>query len=506
MTDKSDITIDSGVVRGVRGRQVSRWRSIPYAAAPVGQLRLRAPQPVPGWDGIRDATQFGYAAIQHRAGAQLAPRRFQPMSEDALTLNVTAPNGNCDKLRPVMVFIHGGGYLFGTSALDLYSGARLAQTGDVVVVSLNYRLGAFGYVDFSEFSTTARKFDSNIGLRDQVAALEWVRRNISAFGGDPDNVTIFGESAGGNAITTLLATPAAHGLFHQAIAESSPADWVLPQAEAHEFARRSLRELGATPETAASMLAEAPAQELRRAAARAMIAVMQESPGLIPLCPVVDGDYLPVAPLEAIAAGSAAAVPLIIGTNRDEATLFTRFADQLPTNAERLERLFSQAGADVKKRVTAAYPEYPAVGAAVHIGGDYVFWRPTIAVLEAHSGHAPTYAYRFDFTTRTLRLMGLGATHALELFAVFGAADTMLGRALTGLGDRSSLLAVTKEVQDNWIQFAHTGSPLPEWPQYSRHRRVTMIFNRHSRLEDDPGRERRLAWQGVGFPSLVKAQ
>ncbi|MBO0853554.1 MAG: carboxylesterase family protein, partial [Nocardia sp.] len=197
-----DITTADGVVRGIRRRRILQWRSIPYAAPPVGDLRFRAPQPVTPWSGVRMATEYGNAAMQTRDGARIGPGNPQATSEDCLTLNISAPAERAKEPRPVMVFIHGGGYVFGTSALRLYSGARLALRGDVVVVTLNYRLGGFGYVDFGEFSTPTRKFDSNLGLRDQVAALEWVRRNIAAFGGDPGNVTIFGESAGAHAVVS----------------------------------------------------------------------------------------------------------------------------------------------------------------------------------------------------------------------------------------------------------------------------------------------------------------
>jgi para-nitrobenzyl esterase len=338
MVASTEISTADGVVRGHRGRRVARWRSIPYAAAPVGDWRFRAPQPVVPWRGVRDATAFGSAAMQHRAGARIGPRRIQPTSEDALTLNVVAPTSRSAKARPVLVFIHGGGYLIGTSALGLYSGARLAIGGDVIVVSLNYRLGAFGYVDFGEFATAERPFEANLGLRDQVAALRWVQRNIAAFGGDPDNVTIFGESAGAHAVLSLLATPAAEGLFHRGIAQSAPADWGMNTDDARAFARRCIEALGATPDTAAEALTTASANDIRRAVDQISGQVLRERPGLFPIGPVVDGDCLPQAPIDAITSGNAHQVPLIIGTNREEGALFARFADELPTTPDRLHR------------------------------------------------------------------------------------------------------------------------------------------------------------------------
>ncbi|MCM6775129.1 carboxylesterase/lipase family protein [Nocardia sp. CDC159] len=497
-----EVTTADGVVRGHRGRRTLRWRSIPYAAPPVGPLRFRAPQPVEPWSGVRDATQFGFAAMQHRTGARIGPRRLQPTGEDCLTLNVTAPATPSATPRPVLVFIHGGGYVLGTSALSLYSGSRLAMLGDVIVVSMNYRLGAFGYVDFSELSTPERPFDSNLGLRDQVAALQWVRRNIAAFGGDPDNVTIFGESAGGHAVVSLLATPAAAGLFHRGIAQSAPADWAVGADDARVFARRCLENLGATPHDAAAALTTSPANDIRKAVDRALDASLWNQPGSFPAAPVVDGDYLPRAPIDAIAGGSAHAVPLIIGTNRDEGTLFSRFDRTLPTTPQQLHKALARCGEDVESRIVAAYPGYPAAKVAIRMGGDFVFWRPTIALADGHSRYAPTYVYRFDYAPRAIRLAGFGATHALDLIPVFGGVDTPIGRALTVTGGYRGFLAVQREFQSHWLSFARTGKPRDSWPEYTEQRRSTRIIDHPSRVEVDPERAKRLAWAGVRVPAL----
>ncbi|WP_227979717.1 carboxylesterase/lipase family protein [Nocardia spumae] len=499
-----DITTADGVVRGLRRRRIAQWRSIPYAAPPVGDLRFRAPQPVESWSGVRPATEYGFAAMQQRDGARIGPRQPQPTSEDCLTLNVTAPAEPATAPRPVMVFIHGGGYVLGTSALRLYSGARLALRGDVIVVSLNYRLGAFGYVDFSEFSTATRPFESNLGLRDQVAALQWVQRNIAAFGGDPNNVTVFGESAGAHAVVSLLATPAAAGLFHRGIAQSAPADWSLTSAAARVFARRCLDNLGATPDRAVEALTTAGSNDIRKAADRAIGEVLWQQPGSFPAAPVVDGEFLPLDPIEAISTGQAHAVPLIIGTNRDEATLFKRYDRSLPTTAGQLHVALSRCGdAEIEKRVVAAYPGYPDRRVAVRMGGDFVFWRPTIEVLEGHSRHAPTYAYRLDFAPRAVHLAGFGATHALDLIPVFGGVDSAIGRGLTTLGGYRDFLQVQREFQDNWLSFARKGQPLPSWPQYTEQRRNTRIIDSPARVEVDPNQSKRLAWQGVRVPALV---
>ncbi|WP_084480989.1 carboxylesterase/lipase family protein [Nocardia grenadensis] len=503
MSVTEQITTTDGVVRGRRGRRVMYWRSLPYAAPPVGDLRFRSPQPVRPWPDIRDATYFRAAGIQPTFGVRLGPRKLQEMSEDSLTLNVVAPATASVRPRPVMVFIHGGGYLFGTSALRLYSGVQLAADGDVLMVSINYRLGAFGYADFSEFSTPDSPYDSNLGLRDQIAALRWVRANIAEFGGDPDNVTIFGESAGAHAVLSLLATPAAEGLFHRGIAQSPPADWGLTVAESREFARRILDRLGIAPEDANHALRAADPHDIRRAFNRASNAAMTEFPGFFPAAPVADGELLPRTPIDAFTEGHTHRVPLIIGTCRNEGALFNRFTDTLPTRPERLKKALSSAGPDLYPRVFSTYPGFPAEQAAIRAGGDYFFWRPSVAVAEGHSRHSPTYSYRYDYAPRLFQLYKLGATHATDLLPTFGTVYEPWSRALTAGGSRRGLLAVTRQVQNNWLHFARTGEPLPAWPRYTEQERSTLIIDAPGRVDNDPDSARRELWAGVRAPQLL---
>ncbi|MEE2062145.1 carboxylesterase/lipase family protein [Rhodococcus artemisiae] len=496
MTSETLVTITDGVVRGVRSGDLLAWRGIPYAAPPVGPLRLRAPQPVEPWSGVLDATRFGNAASQHPRGLVTGAGTRVAAGEDCLTLNVLAPSGRVHTPRPVMVFIHGGAFTMGTSALPLYGGASLVRGGDIVYVSLNYRLGALGYLDFTEFSDVSRPFDSNLGLRDQVAALEWVQRNITAFGGDPDNVTVFGESAGGTSITTLLAIPAARGLFARAIAQSPAPGLVNTVDRTREWGRRFVELLGADTDTAVEALSEATPAELGRTGSRLGASVLRSTPGLHPFGPVVDGDYLPVPPLEAYETGAAHPVPLIIGTNDREGALFPRFLDALPTDPQRIERMFAGTDPDAHDRITAVYPGYPSERAAIDLGGDTTFWYPSVQIAQAHARHAPTFAYRYDFAPRLLRWTGFDATHAVELFAVFGQADELVGRLLTSVGGRRDLRTVSASVQRQWLQFARHGEPLPSWPRYDETGRATVVFDVPTRVEHDPRSERRLAWEG----------
>src|SRR3954466_3401681 len=250
----------AGTVEGFTRDGVNRWRSIPYARPPVGPLRLRAPAPVEPWRGVRYCHGFGYCSPQQRMYTILAPGRYQPMSEDCLTLNVVTPKRAAEQPLPVMVFIHGGGYFMGSSATPVYDGAALARKG-CVYVSVNYRLGALGCLDLSTLSNRDITIDDNLYLRDLVMALRWVRDNIAVFGGDPDNVTIFGESAGAHAVTTLLAVPAAKGLFAHVISESPAAGMVRSPEVAAEYATKFAAPLGARKEDGAhAVMAARPAE------------------------------------------------------------------------------------------------------------------------------------------------------------------------------------------------------------------------------------------------------
>ncbi|CAM3790178.1 carboxylesterase/lipase family protein [Tsukamurella strandjordii] len=487
--DGPQVRIDAGALRGLDLGAVHTYRGIPYAQPPVGPLRYRAPQPVQPWDGVRAATEFSAAAPQNKKYTLIGFREYQPTDEDCLTLNVVTPARPTTTPRPVMVFIHGGAYLMGSSATPLYYGNSLVTRGDVVFVSINYRLGSLGYLDLTDFSTDERPIDGNLGLRDQVAALEWVRRNISEFGGDPDNVTVFGESAGGNAVTTLLATPAAHGLFHRAIAQSSAPGLTVDAALARGRGQQFVELLGG-----ASNLDSASTEELGRAGNRLMAALNQEQLGVVPFGPTVDGDYLPEDPEAAIAAGRGAQVPLIIGTNRTEATLFTKMPGMGKPSADRVAHTLGvdQATAD---ELAKSYPGYPGVNALNRMIGDYMFWAPSVRIGQAHSKHQPTYFYRYDFAPKMLDLLGYGATHATELMAVFGVYHGITGWVMGALGDRRVAMRVSDGMQRDWITFARTGRPAGEWPTYNGTSRATLVIDDRSRVEYDPAPEVRRAWE-----------
>src|SRR5246127_4893173 len=298
----------AGTVEGFTRDGVNRWRSIPYARPPVGRLRFRAPQPAPPWSGVRHCHGFTNCAPQRPRYPVLGlpgfGGRYQPMSEDCLTLNVVTPETPPAEPLPVMVFIHGGGYFMGSSATPLYDGAALARRG-CVYVSVNYRLGALGCLDLSSLSTPEIPIDSNLYLRDLVLALQWVRDNIAEFGGDPGNVTVFGESAGACITASWLAVPAAEGLFARAISESPASGLVRSKEVAAEFAKRFADLLGARAQDAANVLMRVPAAQLVETQHRLIDQSMHNRLGAFPIGPVFGDDMLPADPVEAMRSGRA---------------------------------------------------------------------------------------------------------------------------------------------------------------------------------------------------------
>lgn len=505
--------VAGGLVRGIRDGRLLAWRGLPYAAPPRGSLRWRSPAPVPAWDGVLDASDFGPVAPQPvRPRVLHGPSAYRG-SEDCLTVNVQAPVDAAQDARlPVMVFIHGGGYYEGSSADFPGHGEGFAGTGRVVFVSFNYRLGPLGYLDFSRYSTLDRPFDGNLGLRDQVAALNWVHENIAALGGDPQRITVFGESAGGNSVTTLLAVPAARGLFAQAIAQSAPANAVYPSDLAARWAAEFLEILQGRLPPARHAGPVGPARTTGTGAVEALLAasvpellaaahVLQERtpeayPGAYCFAPVVDGAFLPEPPIDAIRAGRAARLPLVIGTNEREGTVFRGRLDILPGNATRIEALFRRAPSGTGQVMRQAYPGLPRRPAAADFGGDYGFWFPSTRVADFHSRHAPVHAYRFDVAPRLLRLVGLDATHGVEMFTLFDRIDVPLARTITSLGGREPYARAGDRMRDHWIHFAESGTTSGTWPPYTEQDRATLIIDEEDRIEHDPHRDRRMAWDG----------
>jgi para-nitrobenzyl esterase len=482
-----------GDLRGTVEGGVAVWRGVPYAQQPVGERRFAAPAPLLPWAGVRDAVEHGPLPLQSRS--MVAGDRRDPKIRDEACLTVTVWSPDLSGSLPVMVWIPGGAFLNGAGQLQLYDGSRLAANGNVVVVNVTYRVGVFGGFELGDLGDG---FDDNLCLRDQIAALAWVRDNIAAFGGDADRVTVFGESAGATSVLALLASPAAEGLFAQAMAQSPALPLMADRETRAEQAQRFLSRLGVT----AGELKTLPQRELRRAAGELQLASVATTPTLAHGL-TYGVELLPLHPIEAARTGATARIPLVIGSNRREASLFARDkTPMLPTTQANVDQYFAELAPGVKARVLAAYPSYPRRRALEAIGADAMFIAPTWAFTDAYSAHAPTYAYRFDHTPATLRALGLGAVHGSEIVHVLHSYDSQLGRRLHPLG-RWLTPAVGRRMQRTWLEFADAaGSDSQpwsrEWPRYDVQQRVTRVIRSFSDVVvDDPDVARRSAWNGL---------
>ncbi len=491
------VSTTAGKVEGIdNGSHQAIW-GIPYAAPPSGDLRFAAPQPVTPWRQTRMCTEAGAACPQPPSPLPgMAPG---PQAEDCLSLNVFTP-GCDDGARPVLVWIHGGAFRTGSASQSMYEGRALVERGDVVLVTINYRLGALGYLDLENG-------DRNIGQRDQIQALQWVRDNIAAFGGDPANVMIFGESAGGMATTTLLAMPAARGLFHRAIAQSGAAQSTLTQEQA-ERVRFELSRALDIEHIDARRLRDVPVQHIVDASVRAHEALASSL--FLPFAPVVDGETLPQHPLEAVRAGAARDVELITGTTRDEWRLFTfalrnhRSLDENGLRKRLASRLRTIAPTDPDRAIDRLLEVYASNGRQSWevfdaIETDRQFRLPAIELAEAQSQHQPsTFSYLFAWPSPAGR-GALGACHAIELPFVFGTLDAPTMDRFAGRGAEADALSL--QVMDAWLAFAREGRPshdgIGHWSAYEPTCRNTLVFDRNTRLESDPASDERRIWDAI---------
>ena len=497
-----------GKVRGRRANGVSSFLGLPYGDD-TAQRRFQPAAPAKAWSGVRDCLAVGPQAPQGIVGmAGDRPQVMTPFaeqvtatfragmqqgdeSENCLVLNVFTPDASTARKRPVMVWLHGGGFAIGSAGDPQYDGAPLCRRGDVVVVSLNHRLNALGYLylgglhdDFAD--------SGNLGQLDQVLALQWVRDNIAAFGGDPDNVTIFGESGGGRKVSVLLAMPAAKGLFHKAIVQSGPGVTVGEQAAAAELAERTLANLG---------LAKTDVHKLQTMEAAAVIKAASAAEGRgRSLAPMLDGRAVPAHPFSPAATEISRDVPVIVGTTKDEATLFLS-ADPAfgkMTEAEAKARFTAMLG----EKGAAAFPVYqglrpndPPTYWVTALATDMMMRMDSIrlASRKAAQGAAPVYMYRLDWETPVLG-GAMRSPHGLDVPLVFETVEAK--RGILGPGPAPEQLAPV--MSQAWIAFARTGDPSQNglaWPRYEATGRQTMIFDAESRVAADPDGAARKFWE-----------
>lgn len=477
------------------------WRGITFGADTSGHNRFRAPRPPEPWEGIRECIEYG----------NIAPQTTYSWTEkiigdeDCLNLDIVRPD--TDDTLPVVVYLHGGSFIVGSSHMAMLQGHHLAQAMDVVYVSINFRLGPLGYLDLRSLSEDCV---ANPAVQDQLLALQWVRDNIAGFGGDPNNVTLMGESAGGAGVLTLMAAPPAEGLFHRAIAQSPPIGMIHSRTQSTFWARELVHRL-ALPRTASvEDLRNQPFEEVVRAGQSMMWRVRELFHLNSCYAPTVDGELIPDHPLTVFDKGQQMKVPLLIGSNADEASI-TKLL-YVRTKARefaglRLLKSFDETGAEA---VVAAYNGARSRKDFADLLSDALFWAPSVRTASAHSQIAPTWMYRFDFASQALRALRLGAMHSMELTNIFGDPTASRAAALLRLGSAEDMDSLTESMQATWARFIHHGDPGEDWQDYGNGR-ATKIWDWPPRMEADPNRHKREAWEnyhmlewGAGRPELMK--
>ncbi len=487
-----------GKIRGYSRRGVIKFKRIPYAAPPVGEFRFKPPAPVEPWSGVRDAIKYSPVSIQPSSNLEALFGEPLPQSEsDCLTLNIWTQSLK-DEERPVMFWIHGGGFITGNGAsLD---GARLVIRGNVVVVSINYRLGYLGFLYMPDIPDAT----ANAGLLDMVAALKWVKVNISKFGGDPNNITIFGESAGGFAVSSLLTMPSAKRLFHRAIPHSGAA---------HKFSYNPVSGIKVYENLIQKLGVEkGDIETLRKLPVEDFIVQQVNTTelraGVVRVGPIVDKKTLPEHPLEAISKGFAKDIDIFIGSNLDENKLWLMWTPKaFELTEERLYKTvntlmrFTKEKESKSKEIIDSYRELRKNPRDIMdaILTDYMFRIPSIRLAEEQSKHQKNI-YMYLFTWQSPIDGGkYGAMHALELPFVFG----LLGDKDVGVfpGRTEETQKLSKKMMDAWIAFARSGNPnhedIPELPRYDKEKRATILFDKEVAVEKDPYGNERAAWEDI---------
>ncbi len=516
---QSVIETTLGKVRGTRANGVSAFKGVPYGASTAGKNRFMPPVKPNPWASVGDALEYGHSAPQTIPGAPgiLAGADFMASTsnpagigegEDCLVLNVWTPSVKDNHKRPVMVWCHGGAFTSGSGSAPLYDGANLARRGDVVVVTINHRLGLLGYT-YLGHASDAFKVSGNVGMLDIVAALAWVRDNIANFGGDPGRVLVFGESGGGQKVSTLLAMPPAKGLFHRAVIESGPGVKMNSLDYATKVGDMVLAELGIKPDS----IMDIQSLPLGRIMA-AQGAVNRKLGGFIPgmiagFSPVVDGVSLLQNPFDPVAPEVSADVPVLIGFNRTELTLFAA-GDPAAFTLDKAglhQRIQSLVGDRAEAAIQAFRSDYPnenSTGLYFLIASAYptVAFTSKIAEHRAALGKAPTFVYEFTWETPILKGK-LRSPHTIEMPFVFDNVSDPLVQRLTG--SAPDIFPLAERVSGAWAAFAATGSPnskgFPHWPAYSAADRNVMMIDSTSEVVKDPARQSREVIENILFPA-----
>lgn len=489
----------SGRVRGTRLDGVTVFKGIPYGGTTAGRNRFMPPTAPTPWTGVRDARAWGPTAPQTPPGETSTE---VAEGEDCLVLNVFTPAMGDGRRRPVMVWLHGGGFSTGSASHPVLEGARLAQQGDVVVVTINHRLNVLGYTYLGEAFGSEFAQSGAAGMLDIVAALQWVRTHIDRFGGDPNLVTIFGQSGGGRKVATLMSMPAASGLFHRAIIESGAVLRLMERETALRYTSLLFGELGVKPGQVRE-LQDMPLGRLLQANAAALAKMPDRAPGWTANTPMVDGTVLPSHPWDPAAPALSKNIPLLMGYARTEETWYDRPTPEklAMDDATLRRRAAARLGVDpgpVIDAYRAAHPDASPWDLHILIATDHPrgIYSRELAKRKAAQAAAPVFFYRFDWETPELG-GHMRSPHTIEIQFVFNNIAT--GGAL--ISKRADAYALADKLSAAWAAFARTGDPnvstLPRWPAYSAAQRDTMLLNTECRVEQDPDRGPRVAMERV---------
>ncbi len=476
-----------GKIEGFEEGRIIKWHGIPYAQPPVGRLRFKRPDLCKPWNGTLSARQFGPRPFQFID--RKAVRKME-MSEDCLHVNIWAPaeRNRC----PVFVYYYGGANTSGESSDPMYDGTSFAENG-IIYVCFNYRLGPLGFYDFSIFDSS---FDSNCGFADQIAGLKWVKENIESFGGDPENITICGESAGGTAVYDLLAAPSARGLFRRAIAMSGLADDAVSARQNRLNMELFLDKMNLKPENISQLKTMDPSKMIS-AAGWMFSSNNTVYPGIFVPGPVID-DLLPQKPWKAMTQGSAEGIDCIFGTCRDEATLFF-LMKMLPGTWNEVSRMLElNDSMDKLEDLKRVYTDNKDKTALQKLFRDRLFWAHSVMCADAQSQNGNVYAYRNDFEYNFLKFAGLGAMHGSDVGMALNTKGGTLDKASIGTPKARKAL-MKKFVHGSWLNFTKTGDPNGElplaWELYNAQQRATFIFNDTCSIENNPNAEAFEVWK-----------
>lgn len=490
-----DVVVETtaGKIRGVADQAIISFLGIPYGAATGGYNRFRPPFKPEPWAGVRDALKYGNSSPHPPTNSEPPS---EPESEDCLYLNVWTPGVGDGRKRPVLFWCHGGGFTMGSGSETASHGRNLAQRGDAVVITINHRLGPFGYFYLEALVGEEYALSGNIGMLDLVAGLEWVRDNITAFGGDPGNVTIFGESGGGAKVSALMAMPSAVGLFHRAIAQSGPGLRMTAREKAIENADKVLHALGISSHNC-ERLHSLTVAEIFEANAKVNRDVRRG------WAPVVDGHVLPQNPFDPAAPAISAHVPLMIGSNKDEATgFFLADPNVMELDEAGLRTRVTGMAGERTDALIAVYrrvhPEATPSDLFLAIASDWMMRMNSITVAERKQAQHAAPVFMYLFTWETPILSGrLKSCHTLEIPFVFD----NVARCENLTGGAPECAALAENMSEAWLAFARDGVPsyrgLPTWPAYTPEERATMIFDTVCRVASDPEGEIRQAWSGM---------